>query len=90
MNAAAFYSDWEDLQLNLPDPLVPAQFYIANVGGATAAGVELEAAVRAHRHLDLFGADIPVAFAYGTFAPSGFVGEPGRPRTFGVSVGVRF
>jgi iron complex outermembrane receptor protein len=190
VNAAAFYIDWEDLQLNLPDPLVPAQFYIANVGDATAAGVELELAVRAHRHLDLFGAlgytasefaagsvslgadvsgntlpgtpdytamlgaettaavgsdlsiygraeavfygafrydegnttgqdayalthlraglrsralfvegwvrnafdtrYIPVAFAYGNFAPSGFVGEPGRPRTFGISVGVTF
>jgi iron complex outermembrane receptor protein len=33
---------------------------------------------------------IPVAFAYDTFAPSGFVGEMGRPRTLGVTVGVRF
>jgi iron complex outermembrane receptor protein len=33
---------------------------------------------------------IPVAFAYGPFAPSGFVGEMGRPRTFGVSAGVTF
>jgi iron complex outermembrane receptor protein len=190
VNAAAFYIDWEELQLNLPDPVVPAQFYIANVGGATAAGVELEVTARAHRFLDLFGAVgytasefkagsaslgadvsgnvlpgtpkytatigaetsaavgsglavfgraeavfygafkyddtnrvgqdayslanlraglrsrtlsvegwvrnafdtryIPVAFAYDTFAPSGFVGEPGRPRTFGISVGVTF
>jgi iron complex outermembrane receptor protein len=190
VNVAAFYLDWEDLQLNLPDPMVPAQFYIANVGGATAAGLEVEASVRAHRHLDLFGAlgytatefksgsrslgsdvsgnvlpgtpdytatvgaetstavgsalalfgraeavfygafkyddrnavgqdaysvanvraglrtgtlsvegwvrnafdtrYIPVAFAYDNFAPSGFVGEPGRPRTFGVTVGVSF
>jgi iron complex outermembrane recepter protein len=33
---------------------------------------------------------IPVAFAYGQLAPSGFVGEMGRPRTFGVSGGVTF
>ena len=33
---------------------------------------------------------IPVAFAYGQLAPSGFIGEMGRPRTFGVTGGVTF
>ncbi len=33
---------------------------------------------------------IPVAFAYGQLAPSGFIGESGRPRTFGVTAGVSF
>jgi len=33
---------------------------------------------------------VPVAFAYGQLAPSGFIGEMGRPRTFGVSAGVTF
>ena len=33
---------------------------------------------------------IPIAFAYGQLAPSGFIGEMGRPRTFGVSAGVGF
>ena len=33
---------------------------------------------------------IPVAFAYGPLAPSGYIGEMGRPRTFGVSAGVTF
>lgn len=33
---------------------------------------------------------IPVAFAYGQLAPSGFVGESGRPRTFGITAGVGF
>jgi iron complex outermembrane recepter protein len=56
VNAAVFYLNWQDLQLNLPDPQVPAQFYIANVGAARSAGVEIEARVRAHEHLDLFGA----------------------------------
>ena len=33
---------------------------------------------------------VPIAFAYGSLAPSGFIGEPGRPRTFGISGGVTF
>ncbi len=33
---------------------------------------------------------IPVAFAYGPLAPSGFIGENGAPRTFGLSAGVKF
>jgi outer membrane receptor protein involved in Fe transport len=33
---------------------------------------------------------VPVAFAYPGLAPSGYVGEPGRPRTFGVTLGYRF
>lgn len=188
--AALFHIDWTDLQLNLPIPMAPGQFYISNVGGATSRGVELELMARAGRGVDVFGslgvtrarfdagstssgADvsdnrlpftpdytasigmqatreirtgvlafgraelvrygsfdyddantagqeayslanlragvdvrgvtvegwvrnlfdtryIPTAFAYGLFAPSGFVGESGRPRTLGVTVGVRF
>jgi iron complex outermembrane receptor protein len=189
-NAAVFRIDWEDLQLNLPNLQVPGEFYIANVGGATSSGVEVELNARVHPSLDLFGAlgytrarfkdgsissgvpvggnivpntpeytavigaqvshdlsggtsiygraeaslvgafeyddlnlarqdayslanfraglrtrvvfveawvrnafdtrYIPVAFAYGQLAPSGFIGEMGRPRTFGVSAGVGF
>ncbi len=33
---------------------------------------------------------IPTAFAYPGLAPSGFVGEMGRPRTFGISLSVGF
>ena len=33
---------------------------------------------------------VPVAFPYLGFAPSGFLAEQGRPRTFGVSAGVTF
>jgi iron complex outermembrane receptor protein len=189
-NAAVFRIDWEDLQLNLPNPQVPGEFYIANVGGATSSGVELELTARIHPSLDVFGSlgytrarfsqgsvssgvdvsgntvpntpdytatlgaqvshdlrpgaslygraevtlsgafqyddlnsaeqeayslanfrggvrgryvfveawirnafdthYIPVAFAYAPFAPSGFIGEMGRPRTFGISGGVTF
>ena len=53
--AAAFWIDWQDLQLNLPIVLSPGQFYIANVGSASSRGVEFEVNARAHRDLDLFG-----------------------------------
>jgi hypothetical protein len=33
---------------------------------------------------------IPLAFPYPNFAPSGFVGEMGAPRSIGGSVGLRF
>lgn len=184
-NAAVFYIDWDDLQLNVPNPAVPAQFYIANAGSATSKGFELELAARAAPGVDVFatyghtharfgpgrastegnrlpntpdyttsfGAQyargvaggtmlaraeavfygafqyddanslgqqayslvnlrgayrarrwlvevfvrnafdteyIPIAIAYPNFAPSGFLGEMGPPRTFGVSLGVRF
>jgi iron complex outermembrane recepter protein len=189
-NATAFRIDWEDLQLNLPDPAVPGQFFIANVGGAASSGVEIELHARPRQSVDIFGAlgytrarfgdgsvssgadvsgndipntpdvtatigvqlshdvrpstalyaraettlhgafqyddantagqeryalanlrwgvrgrfvfaeawmnnafdtrYIPVAFAYGPLAPSGFIGELGRPRTFGLNAGVRF
>jgi iron complex outermembrane receptor protein len=189
-NASVFFIDWTDLQLNLPVPLAPGQFYISNVGGATSRGVELEVTARATAGVDVFGSIgitrarfdngtrssgvdvsdnlipftpgvtasagvqfsrdvrpgtrafgraeivrhgsfhyddansasqdayalvnaragvqirrisvegwvknafdtkyVPIAFAYPGLAPSGFVGEPGRPRTFGVSLGVSF
>ena len=190
-NAAVFFIDWSDLQLNLPNLGVPGQFYIANVGGARSAGVELELSARPQSGIDLFatlgytharfdegsftsvdvsrnelpntpgytataGAQlsralgtrvdatlygraeavfygafqyddantagqeayslanfragvrgtrlfaeawvrnafdtryIPVAFSYANFAPSGFVGEMGPPRTFGITGGLTF
>jgi iron complex outermembrane receptor protein len=188
-NATVFYIDWEDLQLNIPNPAVPAQFYIANVGAAVSKGVELELTARAAPGVDVFTsvgytharfgeesvssgvnvegnkipntpdyttsagiqysrvlgsatlmgrADavfhgsfqyddrntlaqeayslvnlrlaltgrylmgelvvrnafdtryIPLAFPYPSFAPSGFIGEMGAPRTFSVSAGVKF
>ena len=187
-NAAVFSIDWDDLQLNIPNPAVAAQFYIANVGAARSRGVEFELAARAAEGVDVFAAVgytnaefsegnsssginegnripntpdytasaglqysrtvgalalqargdvvfygdffyneqnslgqdayslvnfrlgvtaryflgellirnaldteyIPVAFPYPTFAPSGFMGEMGAPRTVTVRAGVRF
>ncbi len=190
LTAAVFRIAWDDMQLNTPNPLVPAQFYIANVGAAHSSGVEVVLNARPRTDLTLFasgaldhgrfdagsqsgGVDvaghdlpntpdytislggqytrrlgtaaecygwadvafsgayrydesnregqsayslanlragvrghrlfaeawvknvfdtryIPVAFAYAGLAPSGYVGEMGNPRTFGVSLGVGF
>ena len=53
-NVAVFFIDWNDLQLNVPDPAVPAQFYISNVGGAASKGFEIELNARPARGFDVF------------------------------------
>jgi len=189
-NAAVFFINWDDLQLNVPNQFVPGQFYISNVGRARSRGLELDLMGRPHSDLDLFatlgvtsarfkdgtrssGVDVsdnelpytpdytamlggqwnravtsavnaflraevvmtgafnydesntqqqdayalvnirggarykhvfgqlwlrnafdqryvPIAIPYPGFAPSGFIGENGRPRTFGISLGTSF
>jgi iron complex outermembrane receptor protein len=42
--------------LNIPNPAVPTQFYISNVGGAVSKGVEFEIGARAAPGIDLFTA----------------------------------
>ena len=54
--ASVFSIDWDDLQLYLPIPGAPAQFYISNLGGATSRGVEFEVSGRPSDGVDLFGA----------------------------------
>ena len=54
-NAAVFHINWEDMQLNLPNLFAPGEFYVANVGGATSSGVELELNARVHPNVDVFG-----------------------------------
>ena len=52
--AAVFFIDWDDLQLNLPNPFVPGQFYIANVGGAASRGIEFDVTAKPTPTLDVF------------------------------------
>ena len=55
-SASVFSIDWDDLQLYLPIPGAPAQFYISNLGAATSRGVELELTGRPYDGVDVFGA----------------------------------
>jgi iron complex outermembrane recepter protein len=64
-NAAVFFIDWDDLQLNVPNPFVPGQFYIANVGGARSRGLEIDLTARPSAAVDLFAA---LGFTNATFA----------------------
>ena len=68
--AAVFFIDWDDLQLNVPNPFVPGQFYISNVGAATSSGVEFEFNARPTAVLDVFGSFgfTSASFADGTSA----------------------
>ncbi len=69
-SAAVFFIDWDNLQLNVPNPFVPGQFYIANVGGARSSGVEFEVTARPHQLVDVFASFgyTNASFADGTMA----------------------
>ena len=54
-NLAAFHIVWSDLQVNIPNALVPGQFFIGNAAGATSSGLEFELHARPDRGIDLFG-----------------------------------
>jgi len=189
-DAAVFVINWDNMQLNVPNPFVPGQYYISNVGSAASSGVEFSVVGRPYPTVDVFGTYgfthatfgdtamssgvsvagnkvpytpghtavigtqvkravtskvtaygraeaaffggfqyddqntasqdaysiinlrggarsqrvflemwlknagdsryVPIAFSYPGLAPSGFIGEMGRPRTFGMSIGVNF
>jgi iron complex outermembrane receptor protein len=59
VNATAFFIDWTDLQINVPNPLSPLSFYLANAGEATSKGFELEMNTRV-----LAGCDFFAGFGY--------------------------
>jgi iron complex outermembrane recepter protein len=78
LDAAAFLIDWSDMQVNVPNPAVPAQYYIASVGGARSKGVELELNARALPGLGLFGSLGYTDAHFGNGAQSGGVNVGGN------------
>ena len=92
-NAAVFHIDWDDLQLNVPDPRVPAQFYIANVGRASSQGVEFELNAQAAPGVNVFGAlgVVDASFESGSISSGVNVGGNDIPNTpdFTATVGTQ-
>ena len=93
-NAAIFHIDWDDLQLNVPNPAVPAQFFISNVGGAVSKGVEVEIGARAAPGVDLFTAIGYTHARFGEGSSSSGVSVEGKkiPNTpdYTVSAGAQY
>ncbi len=92
--AAVFRIDWSEMQLDVPNPAVPAQFYLANVGDAVSRGAEVELRARMAPGLDLFTAFgyTDARFSPGTRAGGSDVGNNRIPYTPGTtfSAGVHY
>jgi iron complex outermembrane recepter protein len=54
VNAAYYRIDWSDMQLTVPTPGAPAQFYIANVGAAKSSGFEVALNAKPTTHLQIY------------------------------------
>lgn len=82
-NVAAFYIDWEDLQLNEPVLTAPGRFYIANAGSARSRGIEAEFTYRIARQWDVFGSvgTVDSRFAAGSLSSGLNVGGRRLPNT---------
>jgi Outer membrane receptor proteins, mostly Fe transport len=76
-NLAAFHISWDDLQVFIPNPLVPGQFFIGNSAGATSSGVEFELHARPDRSVDLFGG---AGFTHARFSGGSFSERRRRQR----------
>ncbi len=74
VNLAAFYNDYENLQVSYSDPAYPGNSIRGNAGEAHTYGVELESDVRATERLSLQGSVGWLYAVYDTYKNAGGVG----------------
>lgn len=77
-NAAVFFISWDDMQLNVPNPLVPGQFFISNVGNASSSGVEFDVTGRPHPSIDIFASFGYTSAEFGDGSRSGGADVDGK------------
>ena len=53
VNAAVFYVDWDDMQLDVPNPVMPGRFMLDNIGEARSQGFECDIAARLDEHWEI-------------------------------------
>lgn len=53
--ASLFFINWDDVQLNVPNPALPVQFYTSNAGNAHSRGLEFDVTARPRPGIDVFG-----------------------------------
>ena len=51
--ATLFSLDWDDMQLSVPNPIIPGRFFLDNVGQARNQGAEFELSARLNQNWDL-------------------------------------
>lgn len=78
LNAAYYRIDWTDMQLTMPTPGAPAQFYIANVGNAKSSGFELTAHAKPTGYINAFATVGTIDATFGTGSTSGGVDVAGN------------
>lgn len=78
VNAAHYRIDWTDMQLTVPTPAAPAQFYIANVGNAQSSGFEVEVRATPVAGLQFYGTFGTTDAVFGAGSGSGGVDVSGN------------
>ena len=78
VNASVFYINWTDLQVNVPNPFVPAQFYVANAGTASSKGFEIELNARPQPGFDVFASVGHTVGRFGSSSVSGGANVSGK------------
>jgi iron complex outermembrane recepter protein len=55
LQAACFLLTWDDMQMYVPNPVIPGNYFVDNAGEAESRGLELEVQWKAAAGVDLFG-----------------------------------
>lgn len=72
-SAAFFYTHWDDVQINVPNPTIPSGYYVDNLGRAASKGIELDLRLRPCENFSAYAAFgvVDTAFLSGSLGGNG-------------------